>query len=644
MIVAFAGNRIDAADRPDPRFPPGNAAWVGRRLERLLAALGPSAVVGAAAPGADVLVLEAASRLGVPARVVLPFAPEEFRTHSVAECGAEWADRHRRMLGTAGPSGLRWDEHGRPEDPQAYERGNAAILDEALAVAAGDVVVAVAVRPKDRPGPPSITDDFVARAEARGLLVIELDPGLGRADMRTAFVVMPYGTKTDHDGNRVDCESAFTKVVVPTLECADLDWARADQQIEAGIVHVGMLDRLARSDVVVVDTATENANAFYELGARHVLRPGATVLIGPHGARPTFNINMLRRVGYRLTDSGVTDADAVDAVRRLRPFLQAADPDAAEPDSPLYQLFDVRPPVVRGRNEQASPAVDLHRRIDLARGRPGLLCVEQAVAEADVPRIQRTELLLRIAVRLRESRAYDDAVRMLRTLEVTAADSVLYGWWCQQLALAERRLGEQIAARGADPDEHWDRAERRLLEALRKLGDDPETCGIAGGLVKRRALRLLRAGATGPDGVRARAFLDRALQLYGRGFDRQPSNFYTGVNLLTLGRIRAAQGARSPGWDLDTVTAVTRFYAGRGGGDDFWRSATLAELQLDEHVRAPDVVSRDDVVAAYAALCTVPCSDDCLGPVRDQLDLVRLAGADPDGTVALVLSLPELAG
>lgn len=646
MIVVFAGNRTDAPGRASRRFPAANAAWVGQRLERLLAALRPDRVVGAAAAGSDLLVLEAAAKLGIPADVVLPFAPDLFRESSVVDRGPGWTGRYDRLMDHLPPERLHVGT-GSPEEEGVYLRGNAAILDAAARLAPGQTVIAVVVRPKRPETDASVTDDFVARAEARGILVLELDPGRRQADMGTAFIVMPYGVKTDREGNQIDCEAAFSKVVVPSLENADLDWTRADRQIEAGIIHVGMLDRLARSDAVVVDMATENANAFYELGARHVLRRGTTILIGPARARPIFNVNMLRRVGYTVTDSGITDTDAVDAVQRLRPFLLQAADGAAQPDSPLYQLFDVEPPMLRDRQGAALPAVELHRRLDLANGVGELEVIAAAVEEAGLPKLQRTELLLRAGVRLRENRAYLQSVRLLEGLEVSSASSLLYGWWCQQLALAERRLGEQLLQQGRDPDDYWDRAERRLARALQLLGDDPETCGIAGGLAKRRALRILRADRTATGRARAAAFLDRALGFYGRGFDRQPSDFYTGINCLTIGRIRTAQGCPPAGRDLGTVAAVTAFFTARGGGDEFWRAATAAELKLDEHLHAPERVTVDEVVGAYAAAFAVPHPADYAGPVRDQLDLVRLAGKDTggvlDGVVDAVLTLPEFA-
>ena len=91
--------------------------------------------------------------------------------------------------------------------------------------------------------------------------------------MRGAFVAMPFGEKT-YERRKVDCDATFAKVIVPVLEDADLGletrgpaaWTRASSS-------VGMMGPLGNADIVVVDTITENANVFYELGLLAVRSP-----------------------------------------------------------------------------------------------------------------------------------------------------------------------------------------------------------------------------------------------------------------------------------------------------------------------------------------------------------------------------------
>src|SRR3954463_10142053 len=78
MLLVHAGNRVDAPDRADPRFPLEHLHDVHLRIGRLLAALSPRGVVSSAAAGADLIVLEEAASRGIPIHVVLPLVAPEF--------------------------------------------------------------------------------------------------------------------------------------------------------------------------------------------------------------------------------------------------------------------------------------------------------------------------------------------------------------------------------------------------------------------------------------------------------------------------------------------------------------------------------------------------------------------------------------
>ena len=127
-------------------------------------------------------------------------------------------------------------------------RGNDAVLEHAGRVAGDEGLLAIAVRPNTSGGPESATDDFVRRAAARGLTVIDLDPAGDGG--RRAFAVMPFGIQPDptRPGVSIDCDATFRKLIVPLLEDADLDWTRADRAVEAGVVPVGMSHELASAE------------------------------------------------------------------------------------------------------------------------------------------------------------------------------------------------------------------------------------------------------------------------------------------------------------------------------------------------------------------------------------------------------------
>ena len=150
VIVGFAGNRVDADDRDGrPRFPASQTDAMRRRLTRLVSALEPRLVVGAAAAGADLLVLETAMACGVAIDVVLPSGVTEFPERSVADRGSPWTEAFDRVVTEASTRDRAWlIEHREPADQAGYQAGNRHLLDEAVRQAdPHEAVIALAIRP-----------------------------------------------------------------------------------------------------------------------------------------------------------------------------------------------------------------------------------------------------------------------------------------------------------------------------------------------------------------------------------------------------------------------------------------------------------------------------------------------------------------
>ena len=135
--------------------------------------------MSAAAAGADLLVLGAAQSLGIAVHVVVPIAEDEFLRRSVADAGPGWVERWERVLAGARADAASAVHQGDlAVDGAWYLEANGEVLAVArrLGEAAGEPVLALAVRPPGGEEPPSATDDFVAKALAAGLVVVDLDP------------------------------------------------------------------------------------------------------------------------------------------------------------------------------------------------------------------------------------------------------------------------------------------------------------------------------------------------------------------------------------------------------------------------------------------------------------------------------------
>jgi hypothetical protein len=177
VLFVHAGNRIDLADRPMARFTQGQVPTVAARVRHVLTTLRPSAVVSAAAAGADLLVLQEAIAQGLGAPVVLPIGRDQFVEQSVADAGAEWVQRFDAVLAHV-RSDTRCSVVEGDADPASawYETGHDQLLRRAAEVADGDVVVALTIRPPEGETPPSVSDAFAARAERSGVLTLCIDP------------------------------------------------------------------------------------------------------------------------------------------------------------------------------------------------------------------------------------------------------------------------------------------------------------------------------------------------------------------------------------------------------------------------------------------------------------------------------------
>jgi hypothetical protein len=192
VIVAFTGRRIDARDATTPRFPLTQVAVVRDQIQRLFCQEQVTSLLCSGACGADLIALRVAQDLGIHYRIVLPFAPEEFRVTSVLDRPnpkvCNWGALFDQVIETAkGKGDLVVIATG--DDRQAgYQAVNHAILDMALQeghlqtdvmMASGSRVIQNAVQAViawdgHSRGPRDLTRHFAEDARSRGLVVKEI--------------------------------------------------------------------------------------------------------------------------------------------------------------------------------------------------------------------------------------------------------------------------------------------------------------------------------------------------------------------------------------------------------------------------------------------------------------------------------------
>jgi hypothetical protein len=181
--------------------------------------------------------------------------------------------------------------------------------------------------------------------------------------VKKCFVVMGFGEKTDlATGRTLDLDKTYRIIIKKAVETAGLECIRADDVIHSGTIDRPMYELLLEADIVIADLSTSNANAIYELGVRHALRPHTTIVIAEKQFKFPFDLGHLLIRPYEHLGKGI-DAEEAERVRDdLQRAIQAllATPDI---DSPVYTFLPqlqawnagVRP-IVAAATAAASPA------------------------------------------------------------------------------------------------------------------------------------------------------------------------------------------------------------------------------------------------------------------------------------------------
>lgn len=629
MIVVFTGRRPSGAEGA---FPDRNEEFVRERLERLFAGLRPRLAVGSAAAGADLLAAAAAADAGASVHLMTAGTVEQFRAASVADKGATWT---ARLDGLVRRDSVNVDELDFPADDEGFIAVNKAILTHSrAALATGEELVVVAVTGPRRDGRDH-TADLADEAQATGHLVLRIDPATARGEAPVAFVAMPYGLRKDPLPGRpdYDADATWHRILVPALLDAGYRPVRVDLEASLEIIDAKMIRGIGHARLLIADLAHHNPNVFWELGVRHAWVPSGTILVAPEGApRPPFDVNHVAVYDYQRDAAHVSDADAVAAIRMLRPVVSSAS-DAI--DSPVFAALPELqpqqvPPAVHEAGDGAMTAVaeQISLHADLRRA-DELVSLAATLPHETMTRAQADALREQIALALLDLRRASDALRLLRPL--AHADSAL------DRVLLQQRFA--LALMTANDPQHG--AEERLREAvwlLTRLDERHPKSGETLGLLGSAAKRMFRRET----GAAAAAHLDRAVAAYVRGFHADPQDYYPGVNAVALLRARAR--LRESADDADharSLLPVVRFMVDRPDiPDTVWRQATAAELVLHEHLLDGQPPGVDDVARAYAR-AAAPAKPFEVSSMRDQLKLLRDLGDPPDVIDAVIDALPH---
>jgi len=394
------------------------------------------------------------------------------------------------------------------------------------------------------------------------------------------FVLMPFGTKPDPNGLLIDFDTVYQQLIAPAIRGAQLEPLRADEEVSGGIIHKPMFERLVLCEYAVADLTTANANVFYELGVRHAVRPGSTVLIFAGGTRLPFDVAPLRGLPYALDSSG-KPANVDPARAELTARLNVAK-QKGQGDSPLFQLLDgLQPPdLARLKTDSFRDRVELSNQVkdQLAdarrRGVDAVRNIESSLG--DISQAE-SAVVVDLFLSYRAVKAWSDMAALVEKMAKPLSATVVVQ---EQLALALNRAGE------------GERAEQILLDLIGRRGPSSETFGILGRVYKDRWSSALKSNKA----ALARGMLEKAIAAYVSGFEADWRDAYPGINALTLMELRDPPDPRR----LE-ILPIVRYAVSRRiatSRPDYWDYATLLELEVLASDETRAMAALGDALAA----------------------------------------------
>jgi hypothetical protein len=216
---------------------------------------------------------------------------------------------------------------------------------------------------------------------------------------------MPFGIRES-----INFDQVYLDIIRPAGEEAGWEVMRIDEIVNPGPILNDYLREIFFADLVLADVSTLNANVFYELGIRHAIANGGTLLIALEGTNLPFDIANLRVIFYELSEKGI-----IQAKSSLRRALSVYRPSHALMSNPIRTFLEQLGAASNPVSSEVTFEQELHGRITRARNADQLIAIWQwAQGLSPLPALA----LLSLADRLADYEAWHVSVEILRTASI----------------------------------------------------------------------------------------------------------------------------------------------------------------------------------------------------------------------------------
>jgi hypothetical protein len=422
---------------------------------------------------------------------------------------------------------------------------------------------------------------------------------------KTCFVAMGFGEKTDYQAKKqrvLNLDRTFLDIIEPAVTASGLQCIRADRIIHSTLIDKPMYEHLLGADVVIADLSTSNANAVYELGVRHALRPHATIVIAESLFKFPFDLNHLLIEPYVHMGKEIGYQEVLRMQNVLKTKL-AHVLQAAETDSPVFLFL---PQLLKSNTLPASHQVE---------NPPGPAATAEPKDNASL-----ADLFKAFETAKARAKRAPDWVEVLNAVTRIQALQPNDPYTIQQRALATYKAEAPSAVESL-------LEASTILSALQPdTSSDAETVGLWGAIHKRLWEKTDNA-----------EHLNRAVRSYARGYFIK-DDYYNGINFAFLLNVRASvTGGEEAIADRVVARRIRREVLALcdkaldadakasdeerlGPADTFWLQATRVEALLGLDRLPESDALRIEIIRAPPELWMPGAMDDQLAKLKKLLE------------------------
>lgn len=393
-----------------------------------------------------------------------------------------------------------------------------------------------------------------------------------------AFVIRPFGQKSTHSGDTIDFDQVHEQLIAVALHKCGFTGGTTAKFIAQGSIHEDMFREIVIADLVIVDVSIHNANAFYELGIRHALRKGHTIIIraDKYNDKRVFDLNSEKNMSYCLDDLG----SSVDMlVKTIKSTI-----NSAPNDSPVFRLLPRLQPV-NTSEVQVVPDSFCEEINEIVKGlktnKPEQL---QCLKHETRGHYWEREAFLHIARAQSRIADHQGAISSWEYLRQSTTHEAEAN---QQLATSYQKIGELGKSENA--------ANRSLSNKSLSDWQEAETHSLIGSNIKRRWLAQFSSTQDVLERQRialSSDLLRKAYSAYVSGFDSHSSHFYSGLNAVLMRSIQIELAVMHPEeWEHlceiderepDYTLAIQRKHLSKlTAATDFAISASIRKADID---------------------------------------------------------------